>query len=337
MNRIEFTEDLVSVLKGAPLSVLVLLMIARQPLSAQYLERRTRYSDKLIHSALLLLEEKLLITRNGRYSWQISANGWQLPLMNLIDESSTVQAPDSQGEGILSSDEDKSDEVETVEAPARSFHDLAGRSSSQKAGGVGISESEFLRVPSSSSRSLNLELKDLEVKELPLLERDPEFLRVNENLEACDAAGIREPKRSKLSKMPHVSAKLIRHHVSTAENIGMAIYRIEQNWRIKPGWCDPAESQSVCLNVCAQTFLPEVEKPDIAEGDLACWERALEMAKAKLRKVDFETWVKPVELTRAGADGWMVRAGNSHAAEWIRVNALGILEAAVKSKIEITW
>jgi len=313
MQRVEFTEDLVSVLKGAPLSVLVLLMISRQPLSAQYLERRSRYSDKLVHSALLLLEEKFLITRNGRYSWQLSSTGWQLPLMNLIDESSTVQAPDSQGEGNPSSDEDNSEEAKVGET-TRNF-----------------SDSEFLRLPS-SSRSLNLELKDLEVKE-PQLERDPEKFRVSENLAACDAADIREPKRSKLSKLPHVSAALIRYHVQTSPNIPLAIYRIEKNWRIKPGWSDPAESE----NVCAQTFLPEIEKPVIPEEYLVLWKSALDTARAKLSRTEFETWVKPAELIQAGPDGWQVRAGNSIAAERIKKNALELLEQTVNAKIEITW
>ncbi len=311
MPRIEFTEDLVSVLKGAPLSVLVLLMISRQPLSAQYLERRSRYSDKLVHSALLLLEEKCLITRNGRYAWQLSSTGWQLPLMNLIDESATVQGPDSQGEEILSSDEDNSDSI---------------------GGTRNLSESELFRVPS-SSRSLNLELKDLEVNKLPLLEHDPELFRVSENLAACDQADIREPKRSRLSKLPHVTAALIRYHVQTAENIPLAIYRIEKNWRIKPGWIDPAESQ----NVCAQTFLPEIEKPIIPEEYLVIWNSALETTRSKLSRIEFDTWVKPAELTRAGPDGWLVRAGNPIAAERIKKNALEFLEQAVNAKIEVIW
>jgi hypothetical protein len=126
---------------------------------------------------------------------------------------------------------------------------------------------------------------------------------------------------------------LIRYHVQTAQNIPLAIYRIEHNWRIKPEWQDPAESQ----NVCAQTFLPEVEKPVIPEECQALWNSALEIARAKLSRTDYETWVKPAELVQAGPDGWQVRAGNPVAAERIKKNALELLEEAVNSKIEIIW
>ena len=280
MQSFDPSIKLVRTLKGAPLSILMILRLIGQPATAEYLERTSGYTDKPVNAALLLLEEYGLISRNGRYSWQICDGVQQLPLMNLISEPSQEENPDSQGEENLSSDEDNSD----------SF-----------GGTRNLSESELFRV--------------------------------SENLAACDAADIREPKRSRLSKMPHVTAALIRYHVQTALNIAMAIYRIEHNWRIKPGWSDPAESQ----NVCTKIFLPEIEKPVIPEEYLVIWNSALETARAKLSRTEFETWVKPAELVRAGPDGWKLRAGNSIAAERIKLNALELLEEAVNSKIEITW
>jgi len=311
MQSFDPSIKLVRTLKGAPLSILMILRLIGQPATAEYLERTSGYTDKPVNAALLLLEEYGLISRNGRYAWQICAGVQQLPLMNMLDNPSSNENPDSQGEENLSSDEDNSDSI---------------------GGTRNLSESELFRLPS-SSRSLNLDFKDLEVKELPLLEHDPELFRVTENLAACEAADIREPKRSRLSKLPHVTAALIRYHVQTAPNIPLAIYRIEKNWRVKPEWQDPAESQ----NVCAQTFIPEVEKPVISDEYLLLWNSALETARVKLSRTEFETWVKPAELIQAGPDGWQVRAGNSIAAERIKKNALELLEQTVNAKIEITW
>ncbi len=328
MQSFDPSIKLVRTLKGAPLSILMILRLIGQPATAEYLERTSGYTDKPVNAALLLLEEYGLISRNGRYAWQICAGVQQLPLMNLLDNPSSNENPDSQGEENLSSDADKSSKLEALDS-----HPVQSRVRTEHAHGTrNLSESELFRVPS-SSRSLNLELKDLEVKELPLLEHDPELFRVSENLAACDQADIREPKRSRLSKLPHVSGALIRYHVQTAENIPLAIYRIEKNWRIKAGWVDPAESQ----NVCAQTFLPEIEKAVIPEDYLVLWNSALESARVKLSRSEFETWVKPAELVRAGPDGWSVRAGNPIAAERIKKNALELLEQAVNAKIEIIW
>lgn len=53
---------------------------------------------------------------------------------------------------------------------------------------------------------------------------------------ALDAAGIREPKRSRLAQLPHVTPDLIRAHVEQARREGMplgtAIHRIEFNWSV---------------------------------------------------------------------------------------------------------
>lgn len=51
---------------------------------------------------------------------------------------------------------------------------------------------------------------------------------------ALDAAGIREPKRSTLAKLEHVTAEMITAHVEQCKaeglEIGTAIHRIQYNW-----------------------------------------------------------------------------------------------------------
>jgi len=45
---------------------------------------------------------------------------------------------------------------------------------------------------------------------------------------------IREPARSRLARLAHVTPELIEYHCATAPNSGMAIYRIEHGWPVKP-------------------------------------------------------------------------------------------------------
>jgi hypothetical protein len=67
-------------LKGAPLSVLIALVLAKQPVGQAWLSMVTGYSDKPVDSALRLLAQNGLVTHNGRYSWQIGAGVMQLAL-----------------------------------------------------------------------------------------------------------------------------------------------------------------------------------------------------------------------------------------------------------------
>ena len=314
MKNIEFTSGMVRTLQGAPLSCLVLLMLENQPLGAQYIERHTGYNDKYVNSALLFLQELGLISRISRYDWQITGAARQLPLTKCLDgETRTAEIPDSQGENgeIIDSSFSKSDD-----------------SSGEDAKGVGKSESE--NPTPSSSRSLNPDLKELEVKEpVPLEQNGSRKIRVSENLAACDAAGIQEPKRTKLSQMPHVSATLIRYHVQTAPNLPLAIYRIEQNWRIKTGWVDP-----VLIDVCAPTssLLPELP----AEVNQS-WQGALERVAARIREVDFNTWVRPLTLVSYDGQTYQVRACNSTGGQWVLQHASALLQEELQAPVQVTW
>ena len=72
---------------------------------------------------------------------------------------------------------------------------------------------------------------------------------------ACDEAGIREPKRSEISNMAHVTPELIRAHVAQVKDeggqIGTAIYRIINDWPL------PAHSSGYVTFI-----LPEPEPVD---------------------------------------------------------------------------
>lgn len=75
------TVDSIRALKGAPLAVLCVLLLARQPVTQEFCERHTGYTDKPVSQALRLLEELGYITQNGRISWQIAGDTAQLPFI----------------------------------------------------------------------------------------------------------------------------------------------------------------------------------------------------------------------------------------------------------------
>ena len=58
-------------LKGAPLSVLCVLTMADQPVTQEFCERASGYTDKPVRQALRLLEELGYISHNKRHAWQI--------------------------------------------------------------------------------------------------------------------------------------------------------------------------------------------------------------------------------------------------------------------------
>lgn len=86
-----FTVSMVRLLKGCPLACVFALMIAQQDRlgaqGAEWLERATGYTDKPVSQALLFLQEQGVISRNGRYLWQLCGEFVQLPLgrVQLLD------------------------------------------------------------------------------------------------------------------------------------------------------------------------------------------------------------------------------------------------------------
>lgn len=303
MQRIEFTDAMVLTLKGAPLSCLIVLALAGQPLSAQYLERKTGYSDKIVNKALLTLQDLGMITRNDRYAWRIAIDVRQLPLAALEE-----------------------DEVSEEELPIGTEQEMPEDGSlASPEGSRRNSESEKFRVLT-SSRSLT---KSRLINQPLLLDADdPEFLRVSDNLAACDRFGIREPKRSTISRLKHTTARLICFHCSKAPNFGMAIYRIENDWKVSEDWIDPIDCEVLASkeNVCAQTL------PD---SDLQIWNQVIESVKPDFRLVDYETWIKTAVLVSIEPDVWTIRMANQFAAEWIRKNALERLQSAAGVVIKV--
>jgi len=78
---------LVRQLKGAPMAVLWAMTIVRQPVTEDWLIQVTGYTDKPVRTALGVLVEYGIVSRNGRYGgWMIAGPELQLPLMNYENE-----------------------------------------------------------------------------------------------------------------------------------------------------------------------------------------------------------------------------------------------------------
>ena len=76
----EINTVMVRALRGAPISCLIAIALARQPVGNQWLTRVTGYSDKPISEAMKTLKEFGLVVTNGRYdSWRLADNNFQLP------------------------------------------------------------------------------------------------------------------------------------------------------------------------------------------------------------------------------------------------------------------
>jgi hypothetical protein len=213
------TSLMVRALKGAPISILVILMIEQKACSQEYLRRCSGYSDENIHDAMLLLKEHDLVVQVGRYEWSLTAGAKQLPLGALLES-------DDESEGDPDPDPKEQIDVEC---------DDSGQVSSDIIG----------PNPSSSGSSFNYPESKNKKQPLPDLERcssgkSGPNRRESDNLSMLDAFSIREPARTRLARLPHVTPELIEYHCRRASKTGSAIHRIENDWPMD----DPPKTES---------------------------------------------------------------------------------------------
>lgn len=205
---IQLTATTIRTLKGCPLSIVVALMLNQAPTSAQWLERTTGYSDKVVLSALQFLDENHFVTRNGRYGWQLAGSVMQLPIaIPLIEE------PEPGGTRNFSD----SEKFRLGEIPG----------------------------PLESRSSLDPDLEKELDKNLASSGNDPEKFRVEKILAECDRSGIHEPARSQIARLGHVSPEYIQYHVRSSQSVGQAIYRIKNGWKAKSVSMETVEAVAV--------------------------------------------------------------------------------------------
>jgi len=237
-TRTMLTASMVSALRGAPITILVLLMIERKPLAMEYIRRHTRYSQNTISDSMALLADYGMVIQTARYTYQIADGVQQLPLMaielddgeeepeceNVIDaefRSQNLRAMDVANDPINGEREIRSQKMRpnSTKTPQNGARSQKFRARSQNLRPATLA---------SSTTNLNLESKDLE-----LLASTPISKNQQEVLDCLDRYGIWEPTRTNLSKLDHVTPALVDYHCRTAPNIRMAIYRIQHNWEMK--------------------------------------------------------------------------------------------------------
>lgn len=293
---------LLRTLKGAPLSILLALAMEKQPVMATWLETATGYSDKPVMTGLKVLKELRFVTQNSRYAWQLANEVRQLPfIMDLLEEDQPPALP--------------MDDPALPEPPQ------------------GQHDSENLRLGEIPSQSLASRLQNPESrKEIdPLPDSsaaDTEILRV------LDSNNIREPARSKLANLPHISARLIRYHCTHAPNSGLAIYRIKQNWPIPDDYLTHQADMPPIDS--SQESPPDIDPlpPDFSP----LWLRAVDQLAAEIPRVHFDTWCAGNALQPAGFQNGelLIKAANPYAAAWHTTNIRTRLEELLQVHIHFT-
>lgn len=113
-------------LKGSPLSIIIAMFIANQPVGENWLCSVTGYSQNTVRRGCKFLEETQMIRRNGRYESYVLSDGMmQLPLgMKAMPESQKLTLDDLLTTTTFNKyEEDFSEEKATVVIPGESKND----------------------------------------------------------------------------------------------------------------------------------------------------------------------------------------------------------------------
>jgi len=215
---LEFTALQVRALKGCPISIIMLFLIERRQLSQEYLRRYTGYSDEAVHDAVDVLAEFGILQAAGRYEWALVDGIKQLPLPVALEaegdpeiERIAIQADDVIPEEPEQEDlEPELDNTCPVSSVIIGPNPLA-----------------------SSSRSLiNNPRENLLLARAASSGKSGANSRMADNLAELARHHIREPAKSRLARLEHVTPELIRAHCE-GKPPGQAIYRIEHNWPVE--------------------------------------------------------------------------------------------------------
>jgi hypothetical protein len=298
---IQLTTAMVRALAGAPMTVLVLLMIEGQPLAQAYIRRHTGFSEHTVQDSVELLNDYLLINQTGRYTWQIAAGVQRLPLgMDMLPEPE-ITHPDAQVINVEAQDvteEQPGDEAEEIRS-----HNMRPNSMSSLESRSGLEEKR-LEKESSLESSLGSSSNDPKT-------------RIEQNLAECTAHGIAEPARTKISEKPHVTPEYIRYIFAISENHRHAVGRMLKNW---DSWSWKAKSvsmetvESIAVDDPAEETVEAVEVDDQAA---AWWIAVFEKLRELLPTAIFSSWVKAGVPARRVGDGLFVLASNEMVGEKI--------------------
>lgn len=213
-------------LRGAPLSIIFALIVAKRALSNQDLQKWTGYKDKKsIKEGLERLVEYGVVVNLGRYSgWMLTSNLNQLPLpFKQLGEGDFFPFDDSEQENLSTGKHDLStgnDDLSTVEGDFSRFPLIKK---------VDLIYSDDLDEPTYLSSSKQSRAKKTSSGKYPEPDREP----CDEILELCDELKIMPPASNWLAGWSWVTPEYLLAHVDKAEDegqaIGLAIWRISQH------------------------------------------------------------------------------------------------------------
>lgn len=188
-------------LKGAPLSILLILRIVHQPVSNEFIEGATGYTDKPVRKALKYLQEIGLVVQNSK-GWILSTGGQQLPLPLLDDGDGAAEEP-------VIIDGNTTEPIQEC----RNNSDLVNYLSNN------ININQVSKVSNGQKRKNS---------DLPPV--------IRENLETFRELNIQINRRTEaLARLPHINREYILQTVNNlkqGELLGLAIIRMERGEKV---------------------------------------------------------------------------------------------------------
>lgn len=300
-------------LKGAPLSVLVAMLIARVegllPVGEKWLITASGYSQNKVREGLAYLAGRGLIIRGGRYEgWNLSSGAYQLPL--------TLSLEILPGAAEL--------EAETGESQSDS-RDATTTATTLRVKGGGTEEAAAEKNTRESQFDSPAESDEEEGEGL-----SPEQER--ENLRALREVGIMGTMAARLAKLARLTPEYIQAHARQAEREGKPIQILI--CRLRDGDLLPEERSRRVWSV-AEAQEEEGEEGEAEPVDSQAegwWGEMVEELRERLSKSVFKTWIDLGMPARCVGDGLYVLAGNAMVIEQIgRQVEAGVLDGLART------
>jgi len=210
---------LVRELRGAPLSIIVVLAMVREPCRQEYLERTTGYTDKPVSQALAYMRDIGLVVNIPSVGWALTEQARMIPGLDVM-----LPEPETETAAIVEQEAVTEDEM------SRNISDSLV---------VKLRESESIK-----DNSINL-LSD----SLVLSAEDPEFLRLVQKLRACGVY-LRTAQELAVSHGQAIDEKILyyRHALGhkLAQGPGWLVQAIKEDWGEPLGWKSNGNGRCSC-------------------------------------------------------------------------------------------
>jgi hypothetical protein len=214
----QLTAFQIRMLKGAAISIWALFQSEQRSLNQNYMRRYSGYSNESVHDALETLRDADLIVQTGRYEWSLTNGARQLPFGAESLPEPTEEEPDNSRIAI-----------QVIEA----FPEEPGQEEPELDNSSPVSSDNSGAEPLASSRSLIKESREnLLLARAASSGKSGAKSLIADNLAELARHHIREPAKTRLARLEHVTPEMICAHCE-GKPPGQAIYRIEHNWPVE--------------------------------------------------------------------------------------------------------